>query len=373
MSEIHHNLLETIYAKLIKKLELNGYIANPEKALNFEIVKWINMIVNNSERFLGVLNVTITSLAEKSINPDQDIRKHQAKMTGGYSGRTLDTKTIAPWLKSKKLPSMRESGWLTRSLEQDSPYTLDYRGAIRDKDVKNAFLHLLDSVEKKIVRAEDCLYYLIQLLIIQREQNNIQINPLTKKSKYSLEEIIYLVSSHFEKVNQAGTARLPVLAVYSVYQIMIDELSRYKDCILQPLGYHASSDLRSGDIGDIQINSKDEKPYEGIEIKYGKLIDHVLIEDAFEKIKLYPVNRYYLLSTKLTSGEELVKIKEIINEVKEKHGCEIIVNGLIPSIKYYLRLINDSDQFLKNYTENLINDSAIKIEHKTAWKRLLEE
>lgn len=200
----------------------------------------------------------------------------------------------------------------------------------------------------------------------------MEINPLAKKSKYSIAEIIDLLTKHFAQTNQVGTARLPVLAIYSVYQVIIKEIGRYENKILQPLGSHTSADLRSGDIGDIQINDKNGKPFEGVEVKYGKLIDHVLVEDAFEKIKQYPVDRYYLLSTEITTGDELAKIQTIIDQISTQHGCQVIVNGLVPTIKYYLRLINDTDDFIQNYTENVINDPAIKIDHKRAWKNLVE-
>jgi DNA (cytosine-5)-methyltransferase 1 len=372
MSQAHHQLLEEIYNQVLAELEARDFVANPSKELNIEVINWIEIIAKNSENFLGVLNVTITSLTEKIVSPNQDIRKHQAKMEGGYSGRTLDTKTIAPWLKSKKLKSMVESGWLTRSLEQDSPYTLDYKGAIRNKEVKEAFLQLLNFIQKDQAKTTLCLKYLLQLLIIQREQNKVEINPLAKKSKYSIAEIIDLLTKHFAQTSQVGTARLPVLAIYSVYQIIVKEVGRYEEKTLQPLGSHTSADLRSGDIGDIQINDKNDKPFEGVEVKYGKLIDHVLVEDAFEKIKQYPVNRYYLLSTEITTGEELVKIQTTIDEISKQHGCQVIVNGLIPTIKYYLRLISDTDDFLQNYTDNIINDPAIKIDHKRHWKNLVE-
>ena len=43
-------------------------------------------------------------------------------MEGGYSGRSFDTKYITPFLKQKRfLGAMKESGWLTRSLEQNIP------------------------------------------------------------------------------------------------------------------------------------------------------------------------------------------------------------------------------------------------------------
>lgn len=42
---------------------------------------------------------------------------------------------------------MKESGWLTRSLEQNIPYELDFPGKIQNKNVKVAFLNILNDVE----------------------------------------------------------------------------------------------------------------------------------------------------------------------------------------------------------------------------------
>ena len=42
---------------------------------------------------------------------------------------------------------MKESGWLTRSLEQNIPYELDFPGKIQNKNVKAAFLNILNDVE----------------------------------------------------------------------------------------------------------------------------------------------------------------------------------------------------------------------------------
>ena len=39
-------------------------------------------------------------------------------------------------------------------------------------------------------------------------------------------------------------------------------------------------------------------------------------------------------------GEFEDRLKSVIDEVKKEHGCQIIVNGVIHTLKYYLRLIN---------------------------------
>jgi hypothetical protein len=49
----------------------------------------------------------------------------------------------------------------------------------------------------------------------------------------------------------------------------------------------------------------------------------------------------------------------------------MIVNGVLPTIKYYLRLINDSEGFLHTYETNLITDyeanTDIKEAHIQKW------
>jgi DNA (cytosine-5)-methyltransferase 1 len=56
---------------------------------------------------------------------------------------------------------MAESGWLTRSLEQPYPYDLDYNGKISNKVVKEAFLKVLDFVEKNPTAAKNVLRLLL--------------------------------------------------------------------------------------------------------------------------------------------------------------------------------------------------------------------
>ena len=41
-------------------------------------------------------------------------------------------------------------------------------------------------------------------------------------------------------------------------------------------------------------------------------------------------NRYYLLSTAISSDDEIKKITKIIgNDLAEEHGCQVIVNGIL--------------------------------------------
>ena len=116
-------------AEKIARLEDTGLTAQQ--------IKMVKTVVDKEETFKGVFTVLLTSLVYKCLHPEQDVRRHQANMENGYSGRSFDTKYITPFMKQKRfLGAMKESGWLTRSLEQNIPYGLDFPGKIQNKDVK---------------------------------------------------------------------------------------------------------------------------------------------------------------------------------------------------------------------------------------------
>jgi DNA (cytosine-5)-methyltransferase 1 len=75
-------------------------------------------------------------------------------------------------LKQLGLPAMAESGWLTRSLEQPFPYTLDYQGKISNQKTKDAFLGLIDFIETNPQQAEVILRLLLHQVnqIIQTQK-----------------------------------------------------------------------------------------------------------------------------------------------------------------------------------------------------------
>lgn len=109
--------LEQLYDKSLKLVASGKTISS---SLNLTITKHLDIIINHSDK-KGVFTVLFTSLVYKALNPKQDIRKHQAGMDGGYSGRTFDTKFITPFLKSKNFSAPTTTGWLTRTLETNSP------------------------------------------------------------------------------------------------------------------------------------------------------------------------------------------------------------------------------------------------------------
>jgi len=354
----HTEVLQRIYDEAVTKVAENNY----EYGLSSDIVEKILALVNNSERNKGVITVLITLFAHKIIDPAQDIRYHQAKLEKGFAGRSIDMAEITPFLKRVHFPAMAESGWLTRSLEQSHPYTLDYPGAITPKTVKELFLTIIDQVQVNGVSAKKVLICFFTLLVKQRDDLKVE---LAKPHSLSIAKIMKALEKHFTyHYVGSGASRLPTLAIYAAYQCMMTQVSRYSGKLLCPLESHNSADAQSGRIGDIDIDNPDGSAFEGIEIKHEIPITRQLVADAYEKFKIYNTDRYYLLTTAKMDDADWEGIEAEIQRISQIHGCQVIVNGVYSTLKYYLRLLEDSAEFIDRYVELLKADEAIKFQHK---------
>ncbi|MCW1311623.1 MAG: DNA methyltransferase [Candidatus Rehaiarchaeum fermentans] len=374
----YNSILEDCYNKALKEIEKdNGksFIDSLETSQR----KWILRVAEKSESFKAVVTALTTSLVKKIEDPKQDIRYHKHEFKGGYSGRTLDTNYVTPFFKKKfRRLAMKESGWLTRSIEQPHPFTLDFPGKIRDRGVKESFLQIINDIEENNANPEKYLIALFILLIQVSTFNQTKFKHSTFSSDITIEEIIDCLKSHFfERYSVSGASRLPVIAIYSIYQILMEDIARFKGKKLLPLRSHLSSDIRARRIGDIEVVDENGDYFEAVEIKYGIPIDSLMIGDSFEKFKETPIKRYYLLTTSepnIKKGNEK-EVKEIVEKIKNEHGCEVIINGLIPSLKYYLRLLKNPSKFIDNYTKNLQNEfsktTEIKEIHIKTWEKII--
>jgi len=339
--------------------------------LNPKTLQNIETIAQKSFNQKGVFTVLVTLSIYKIVHPQQDIRKHQTQIKGGFSGRSMDTKHITPNLKRLGLPSMAESGWLTRSLEQPYPYSLDYEGKISNKAVKKAFLELVNDIEVNKINPKYILVELFKLIIEIQKANKIEITPLGNPEKLTINRTIKLLDKQFSfEYKTSYGSKLPVLAFYAIYQLLINEISRYKKCQLKELGSHTASDRTSKSSGDIEL-FKDKELFEAIEIKLDKPIDTNILRIAKEKIVRFNPQRYYILSNQGIVDEE--EVYKIIEEVKKEHGCQIIVNGVLGTLKYYMRLIDNLEEFYQLYSDLISKDTELKTIHKQVWNELTKE
>ncbi len=347
----------------------NSYIADIDADSN----KNIQILADNCFTQKGVYTVFITLAVYKTLHPAQDIRNHQTQIEDGFSGRTIDTQYITPTLKELGLPSMAESGWLTRSLEQPYPYTLEYDGKISNKKVKQAFLELIDVIQTKETNPKFLLVELLKRVKILQEKNKIHIHPLENPENLTILKIIGILNAQFSfNYKISGGSKLPVIAFYAIYTIILDEVSRYGQCQLKKLGSHTASDRTSKSAGDIEI-FKNGSLFEAVEIKLNKQIDANIVRIAKEKIIRYNPERYYIFSHYGIDRSEEESINSIITTVKQEHGCQIVINGILPTLKYYLRLISNLEYFLTTYSKLIQNDSELKVIHKQKWNEFIVE
>jgi DNA (cytosine-5)-methyltransferase 1 len=349
--------------------------------LSDESVQDLRVIAENAETQKAVLGVTLTSLVYKVYEPKQDIRKHQEGMKDGYSGRTFDTKFVTPFLKSK-FPhfAMAESAWLTRSLEQPRPFNLNFPGKIRNTVLKTAFLKTLDRVQTDKNLAPKLLVALMSLMLEATAKDDALFTNVQVASGITIAKIIDALSLHIRHdygKGVVGTARLPVLAIYSVYNLLMPDVKRYSGKFLVPLESHTSPDSRSKSLGDIDVNNADNSCFESVEIKHNKPITADMVGVAYRKIKNTEIDRYYILTTSEPNFDNHESVMQEIEKYKKVHSCQIIVNGVIPSLKYYMRLISNPQDIVDEYTKWLEFEyqraSGIKREHLRVWQEIRQD
>ncbi len=315
------NFLTNAY---LESMKLVGSDDNTKSDLDEHIKNYLDEILRRSESSKAVLTVVFTSLIYKKLHPEQDIRNHQTSIENGYSGRTFDTKSITPFLKSVKFPAMAESGWLTRSLEQKVPYDANYSGAIRPDSLKKAFLQIIQVIQQGN-DLDKILSYLFQGLIIKRNSQHID---LAKPLNLPIATIMRLLDKHFEsKYTADGAARLPVLALYAAYQNLVNETRRFKGKTLLEIECHTSADSRSGRIGDIDLVDEKGRAFEAVEVKHGIAITTQLVKDAFEKFQTTQVKRYYLLSTANIDENQKNEIDNEIERIKIYTVAMLLLTG----------------------------------------------
>lgn len=99
-----------------------------------------------------------------------------------------------------------------------------------------------------------------------------------------------------------------------------------------------------------------------------KLFDNLVISIAREKIERFNPRRYCIFSS---SDIDETKIIDKILQISIDHGCELIVNGTIPTLKYYLRLISSLEDFVSLYSNLVREDTEIQLIHKKKWQEII--
>jgi DNA (cytosine-5)-methyltransferase 1 len=377
----HTEILENLLNEAIKNI-------SSKKKLKYNdiIVENIDILVASIDKNKSLVSAMVTSLLKKISEPLQDIRLHRTDFEGGYSARSLDTDVTTPFFK-QHFPKYanKESGFLSMATRAQIPWTKTDGTRIRtraSKEFMSSFLEILDAVENKKIKPNETLTYFFEKLHTLSLQQKMIFDETIETSDFidiiNINSVLEMLHKHFE-TDARGTSRLPVIAIYSIYEELFKQVKRYENKTLRPLNVHTSAD-RHG-YGDIEIWNKDNTaPFEMVEIKHNISIDRNLVFDIAKKSENTSIDRYYILTTakeNFTSTEEENYINKFILKIKKDTDLEIIANGIFTSLKYYLRFIDDCKEFIKTYTKNLVADSKNSTEitesHILAWQNILKD
>jgi DNA (cytosine-5)-methyltransferase 1 len=364
-------ILEEHYQKAIQLVEKQNF-----DEISDEIKASIDIFIQKIERDKSLVAAIITSLLKKIISPEQDIRLHKIKFQNGYSARVLDTKITTPFFK-KYFPKYanKETAFLNLATRADIIWSLTEgeRLPLKSKSLLLPFLHLIDKIQNSVISLENCLTYILAKLYILSQSNQTVFDVIIDTDDFSdvinINTVIKMLKEHFES---RYSSRLPVIAFFSVYQQLFKTVRRFEDKVLRPLNVHTSSDKHG--YGDVEIWNTNGTPYEMVEIKHNIPIDRDLILDVIKKSENTTIERYYILTTYedcFESPDEEEYINKLILKIKKERNLDIIPNGIIYSLKYYLRFVEDYHEFLKTYTEELITDAKnsteVTISHIKIW------
>jgi DNA (cytosine-5)-methyltransferase 1 len=260
-----------------------------------------------------------------------------------------------------------KSGWQTRTFERPKPYMLTYDENIGS--IKEPFLICYDELETMRQNASVALAFLLWRRLQLREATKVE---LAIPKIQDVLQITRLFETHFfyKYKDSKGASRLPVLALYAVYKVLLKEIGRYDGKQLKELEAHSAADAQTGAIGDIEIvRSDDGAAFEAVEVKHGLIVTKAMVESAKQKIRGSQVDRYYILTTH-SQHEPSEEVLQEVENVKKLLGCQMIVNGVVPTLKYYLRLLTNPGAVLPAYAEVLAKDGAIGFEHRDVWNRI---
>ena len=369
--------LEKYYQQAIKLIE-NQALSEIQE----EIKASLDIFIQKIETDKSLIQVIITTLLKKIIKPEQDIRLHMAKFPNGYSARVIDTKVTTPFFK-RTFPKYanKETAFLTKATRAEIIWNFDVgvKLPLRSKSLVEPFLKLIDKIENQTIDLENCLVYVFAQLHLLCQSHEVVFSETLEVANsiniININTVIKMVERHFE---EALSSRLPVIVIFAIYKQLFKTIRRFENKILLPLNVHTSADKHG--YGDIEIRDNDNNPFEILEIKHNIPIDRNMILDIVKKSANTTIERYYILTTYnncFINQDEEEYINELILGIKRERGLEIIANGIVNTLKYYLRFIEDYHEFISTYTEELVidarNSTEVKDSHIQAWRIILQE
>jgi DNA (cytosine-5)-methyltransferase 1 len=133
-----------------------------------------------------------------------------------------------------------------------------------------------------------------------------------------------------------------------------------------------AADRKAGTVGDVVVLQAG-MPFEAVEVKHGVPIATIHVVEAIAKLETAAARRYFILSTAGIAESDREEIVDLSAQFRKSNGCEIVTDGVIESIRYYLRLLDDPVEFVNRYATLVQEDSDLGYEHRTAWNEICAE
>lgn len=183
-----------------------------------------------------------------------------------------------------------------------------------------------------------------------------------------IQDITYVLAAILSKSN---CGKMPRLAVLAIYQSLIHETARFHGKMLRARDGFPSPRNRDGRISDVEILSTEGKLFEAAIVHHGVPICMDRLKKAERDFKTSSVDRVYLLSTLETPAAEMRRIAQEVERISSAHGFELIVDGVVPTISYYLRILDDPQIFTKCFVDFLEDDKTMDSKQKQHWNELI--
>ena len=154
--------------------------------------------------------------------------------------------------------------------------------------------------------------------------------------------------------------------------VLLVQLNSKVDVILEPQpGSKAEVSVLA--VGDIELEDGDGDIVEGVEVKHRMEIDLPILMRAEEKILRSRLKRYYILTTHDRCNPADHSLTNIVKTTFRNHGCQIILNGVYPTLRYYLRMLCNPSVFIDVYSKNLSEQPDVTEEQLTKWIQVVNE
>jgi DNA (cytosine-5)-methyltransferase 1 len=313
--------------------------------------------------------VALTLFAYKTVEPGQDIRSHMTEHPEGFNARSIDNAATVPFLTSRSLHKSAESHWMTRVFANVGPF----REGMEIKTIPKAAGPLLAGTVEAIEarNAEAAKAGVLTLLVGMIEERNKDRVLLARPKLLAIDQIVGLLDSHLSRKYGRSAPRLPQLAIYAIYQCLLPAVGRYQGCELASLLPMKAADRKAKTVGDVVV-LQSGLPFEGVEVKHGTPINTSHMAEAIAKLETAEARRYLILSTAGVFSGDGDELKDLAAKFRKSNGCEIIIDGVLETIRYYLRLLDDPVEFINRYASLVEEDKDLDYEHRVAWNDLCE-